>query len=77
MGLPTDFQGLIDLWPTQRAFGREVAGDPERGRVFHRRNRVPKRLWPTLIQTAGAHGIQGVTLEYLRRLYDAGRYEGY
>lgn len=77
MDLPTSFQGLIDLWPTQRAFGREVSGDSERGRVFYRRNRVPKRLWSLLVDRATARGIKGVTIAYLRTLYDAGRGEGY
>jgi len=74
--LPNTFQGLIGLWPSTRAFGRELVGDPERGRIFHRRNRVPKRYWSTMEQIASKRGLVGVDFEYLARLYKAGKNHG-
>lgn len=76
MELPTDFRGLIGHWPSMGAFGRELAGDKARGRIFHRRNRVPERLWPLLIELAPRHGLQGVTFEYLAGLYQVGKGQG-
>jgi hypothetical protein len=73
---PEDFRGLIDLWPSMGQFGREVAGDKERGRIFWRRNRVPKDLWPALIRAAASRGMVHVTEEFLASLYDAGRKQG-
>jgi len=69
----TDFRGLISKWPTLRAFGQAVTGDPETGRIFHRRNRVPRSRWPSVIKAAREAGVDGVTTEFLERLYAAGR----
>lgn len=74
--LPNDFQGLIGLWPSMGAFGRDLAGDKACGRIFHRRNRIPRKLWPKLLQLAQARGLAGVTPDYLERLYIAGRRQG-
>lgn len=71
-----DFQALIALWPSMRVFGREVCGDTEQGRIFFRRNRVPRKLHPALIRAAIARGLQGVDQPFLDRLYDAGRKQG-
>lgn len=73
-----DFTALIDLWPSARAFGREVAGEKhqEQGRIWRRRNRVPKDLHPAVVAAAKGRGIEGVTLELLARLYAAGRGQG-
>lgn len=76
MDLPDDFRGLIDLWPNKRAFGREVCGDTERGRIFHRRNRAPARLHGAIVAAAAARGIAGVTHDYLAGLWNAGRRQG-
>ncbi len=73
--LPNSFQGLIDLWPSQRAFGRDVLGAPEQGRVVRRRNRIPRKFWPALKIAARALGLV-LTDDYLRQLYDAGRKQG-
>lgn len=74
--LPADFRGLIDRWPSMGAFGREISGDKARGRIFYRRNRVPERLWPLLMELAPKHGLDGLTLEYLAALYQAGKGQG-
>lgn len=70
MELPTNFQQLIERWPSKRQFGREVCGTPARGGVMHRRNSIPRRLHQTVVDLAPAHGLQGVTLEYLAGLWD-------
>lgn len=74
--LPTDFQGLIGRWPSMGEFGRQLVGDKSKGRIFHRRNRVPKEHWPKLMQLAAALGLAGVDRDYLDRLYAAGRKQG-
>jgi hypothetical protein len=70
-----DFRGLIDRWPSMGQFGREVAGDKSTGRIFHRRNRVPRSHWPALTTAAAARGLQ-LDTEILERLYEAGRKQG-
>ena len=74
--LPTTFRGLIDCWPSGKAFGRQICGNADRGRIFYRRNRVPKQLWPSVIKHAPEHGLVGVDNAYLATLYEAGRGEG-
>jgi hypothetical protein len=74
--LPTTFQGLISLWPSTRAFGRDLVGDPNRGKIFYRRNRVPTPYWPMVVKIAEERGLAGVDFPYLHRLYEAGRKQG-
>lgn len=76
MDLPEDFRGLIACWPSQRTFGRDIAGEGQKGHIFHRRNRVPPKLHHVIVALAPDHGLQGVTLEYLARLHLAGRKQG-
>ena len=71
-----DFRELISLWPSMGQFGREVAGDKERGRIFYRRNRVPRELHAKVVEAAQARGFDGITSEFLDRLYSAGRKQG-
>lgn len=74
--LPADFRGLIEHWPSMRAFAREAGGEPEQGRIWARRNRVPKKHHRGVVAAAQARGLQGVTTEYLARLYAAGQGQG-
>jgi hypothetical protein len=76
MDLPDDFRALIARWPGLAEFGREVAGDGEKGRIFHRRNRVPWSFHPTIVALAPKYGLAGVDRAYLARLYQAGRRQG-
>lgn len=73
-----DFRGLIGLWPSARAFAREVAGEDsqEQGRVWARRNRVPRCYFPMITVMALRRKIKGCTTEFLERLYEAGRGQG-
>jgi hypothetical protein len=78
-----DFQGLIDLWPSARAFARDVAGEEhqELGRIWRRRNRVPREHWPRLLPLVvdlapDAFNDGESEKEFLERLYRAGRGEG-
>ncbi len=73
----TDFRGLIALFPSARAFGREVAGasNQELGRVWKRRNRVPRDLHEKVVAAAAARGL-AVDMDFLARLYQAGHKQG-
>lgn len=68
-----DFRALIHRWPTKADFGRDVAGDAAHGKIFYRRNRVPRRHWATLMKGAFKVGLANVNEEFLERLYEAGR----
>lgn len=74
--LPQDFRGLMARWPSMRRFAAAIGADPEQGRIFHRRNRVPRKFWPVLQIAADAMGLRGVDRAYLVRLYEAGRGQG-
>lgn len=71
-----DFRALIHRWPTKADFGREIAGDAAHGKIFYRRNRVPRRHWEQLMLGAHKMGLGNVDQEFLERLYEAGRGEG-
>lgn len=58
----SDFRGLMGLWPTLDVFGNEVTGEPRPnvtnpGRIWSRRNRVPRAYWPRLITLAQSKGV--------------------
>lgn len=73
-----DFRQLIALWPSARAFARDIASEAqqEQGRIWNRRNRVPKEYWPRLITAATKLGVRRLTMEHLDRLHKAGKGEG-
>lgn len=76
---PTDFQALIDLWPSTAAFARAVAGEEhaDKGKIWRRRNRVPREYHPRLVEICPAMGIPGVTLDSLAAMRKSGRGMGY
>lgn len=71
-----DFRQLIARWPSLGQFGRDVAGDKDQGRIFYRRNRVPRKLHQQVVTAAAARGLDGITTEFLAALYDKGRGQG-
>lgn len=74
----TDFRAVMARWPSARAFARDVAGasSQELGRIWHRRNRVPRALWPAVLEAAARRQVGGLSTELLARLYKAGRGQG-
>lgn len=70
------FRQLIECWPSKGQFGRDVAGDKDQGRIFYRRNRVPRSLHQAVVDAAAARGLEDVTMERLAALYERGRGEG-
>lgn len=76
-----DFRTLIDYWPTQAAFARDVlqnddTSDTNPGRIWYRRNRVPFRLFPEVILACQKMGLISVDLELLKALFTRGYKEG-
>ena len=68
------FRDLMDRWPSARAFAREIAGADlqDQGKIWKRRNRVPKHYWSQLRASALRRGLGELTDETLERLWALG-----
>jgi len=76
---PTDFQELIDRFPSASAFARAVAGEEhaDKGKIWRRRNRVPTEYHARIVEICPPFGVSGVTLETLAAMRKRGRGQGY
>lgn len=74
---PADFRAIIDAWPSAAQFGRDLSDDGHNGRIWRRRNRVPRQYHKLLAQLATARGIAGCSEDHLADLLKVGRGVGY
>lgn len=59
------FAAIIDLWPSNQAFGEDVGVPKGTVAVWKHRNSVPAERWRLMVDAAVRRGIPGVTLERL------------
>lgn len=52
-----DFRALIDNFTTAAEFARQCGAKPDAGRVWYRRNRIPKAYRAAVIDQASTVGI--------------------
>lgn len=77
----SDFKGLIDLWATPAEFARAVLDNADYsnlnpGRIWYRRNRVPKVHFPQVLKACKTRNLEGVDEEALNLLWARGAKQG-
>ena len=62
---------LIDLWPEPRVanFGRDIGTTVEHASAIKRRNSIPVKFWPKVLDGAKERGIRGVNYDVLVDLH--------
>lgn len=62
------------LWRSARAFARDIGGESmaEQGRIWRRRNRVPRHYWPRLLERLAERGHHGFTEDMLETFWARG-----
>lgn len=62
---PTSISDLISKWPTIVAFASAVGCGYEAARKMSDRESIAPEHWPAVVAAAKAHGVKGVTLNWL------------
>lgn len=71
MALDLDFRGVIDLWPTQRLFAKDIGVTPQSVNVMHKNNNINHKHWPRMEEKAKERGIKRVTYKKLYKIHYA------
>lgn len=74
MQVVDDFRAIIALWRSARSFARDIGGPSmaEQGRIWRRRNRVPRHYWPRLLERLAERGRPDITEDMLETLWARG-----
>ena len=66
-GMTQSVSELIELWPEPRTtnFGKDIGVTVEHAATIKRRNSIPVRFWPKVLEGARERDIQGVSYEVL------------
>lgn len=67
-------EDLIELWPEPRVanFGRDLGIPVEHASAIKRRNSIPVRFWPKLLDSAREREIDGLNYDVLVGLHQKG-----
>lgn len=74
MQVVRDFRAVIALWRSARAFAIDIAGPSmsEQGKIWRRRNRVPRHYWPRLLERLAERGHPEITEDMLESFWASG-----
>ncbi|GGF56510.1 hypothetical protein GCM10007301_15220 [Azorhizobium oxalatiphilum] len=66
---PSSVRDLMALWPSLSAFAADTAAGYEAVRQWFKRQSIPVRYWPAVIEGAAQREIGGVTSDLLMKLH--------
>lgn len=61
----TNFQNIIDLWPSRIAFAEDIGVSPQAVTNMVTRDSVPARYWIKMVNSADRRCIGGINLATL------------
>lgn len=66
MSKPASISDLISRWETITAFAAAVGCGYEAARKMRDRESIAPEHWASVVSAAEAHGVEGITLEWLQ-----------